>query len=150
MTSKANSKKARPATRKAPTGRVSKKEWRDAVHQLKWGAYINLYCTEEGLWNCHHGMLKLLEENPRLAKSEFGKNYIRKTEEVKNLLEARSSLERVIENMLADGFGALSLKYWDPAKLPKGVREEIEKVLRGDPGERSRRVSRPSPRRRSP
>ena len=133
MTSEAKSKNAKP-----PTGKVTRKEWIQAVDKLKWGAYDELYCTQEGLWNCHHGMLKLLEENPRLAESEFGKNYIRKTEEVKDLLEARSSLERVIENMLADGFGALSLKYWDPAKLPEGVREEIDEALRAakaDPGE---------------
>ena len=134
MTSEAKSKKAKPPA----GGKVTRKEWIAAVHDLKWGAYDELYCTQEGLWNCHHGMLRLLEENPRLAESEFGKNYISKTEEVKDLLESRSTLERVIENMLADGFGAVSLKYWDPAKLPKGVREEIEAALRGkraDPGE---------------
>ena len=115
-------------------GKVTRKEWIKAVYDIKYSAYHDLYCGEESLRACHSRVLKLLEENPRLAKSEYGRNYIEKTKGVGKLLDAMGALECSIEDILVDGFGALSLKYWDPARLPRAVRKAMAEIRDEDEG----------------
>ena len=86
-------------------------EWRKAVGEAKWSAYMAFDCGGSAR-SAHEQVLKLLERNPALKDSRFGKRYLAETSELGLLFDAQESVEAAIENTMAKAFGARSLKYW--------------------------------------
>lgn len=91
--------------------RVTKKEWRTAVGTAKHEMHMAIDCGPS-VWGAHQKVLKLLEENPRLKESKFGRNYLRETATLKDLVGAQESIEAAIETTLKRGLGSASVKYW--------------------------------------
>ena len=91
---------------------ASKKEWREAVNKHKQDMYMGIDCGFACPITAHKRILALLNENPRLRNSKYGKHYIDKTKDMEYLFAAHGNIEAAIENTLADALGAASLKYW--------------------------------------
>ena len=92
-------------------GKVTKKEWRDAVQKFKWDMYMATSCDQGSAWTAHKALLEFLSKNPRLRQSKYGQRYITATASIEMLFDAAANIEGAIENTLADAFGG-NLKYW--------------------------------------
>ena len=91
---------------------VTKKEWREAVGDIKWSMYQAMSCSGNPA-ALHDRLLKLLDDNPRLKGSKFGKRYVERTKHLRAMLDAHGRLEDGIESTLDDALGTMQgMKYW--------------------------------------
>ena len=104
---------------------VTRDEWIKAMYYCKYKAYDELYCSESA-WEAHRNAMQVLDANPRLAESEFGKRYMERTRDIEYFFKIKRDAEHAIERMMTAGFGSASLKYWDPALRPDGKEYEDE------------------------
>lgn len=91
---------------------VTEREWREAVGDIKWSMYMAMSCSANPA-ALHDQLLKLLDDNPRLKGSKFGKRYLAKTKHLRAMLDAHGRLEDGIETTLDDALRTTQgMKYW--------------------------------------
>ena len=119
-------------------GEVTRDEWIGAVYYEKYRSYHFYSCGGmDGPWISHRNVLEILKENPRLAESKWGRNYVERTKGIEALFEERAAAEESggdlvdidnrIEDVLIAGLGSCTLKYWDPTTWSRKTFDALKK-----------------------